>query len=342
MPRSASGFTLIELLVVIGIIAVLAALLFPVIGKARESGRMAACTAHQRQVMITLDIWSQDHDEMYPPAETVWQDLAPENKLLICPTAGKNLPYSYVYNAYVADQAVGDPRFDGQQSQIISFADATPGKTVARRRQDVALRHRDKAVAAFLDGHVQLVRFDELAIYHVGLLTYKSIPFTSNDRYTATVTPQGTTITCTAGPAVWTDHIMSDLISDVSANTFCRIEFTIPYPDKPLACGFSTEPPYMTHGFTGDTDAIPYDTRISIWERPPFGYVARLNDWRYSATSRYAVERQEEGVVTYIANEKVIYTSATISTEPLQFHYNGYMVGSEVRNLRYCIEEIWE
>ncbi|MDQ3814070.1 MAG: type II secretion system GspH family protein, partial [Armatimonadota bacterium] len=38
-----SGFTLIELLVVISIIVLLAAILFPVFGRARENARRSSC-----------------------------------------------------------------------------------------------------------------------------------------------------------------------------------------------------------------------------------------------------------------------------------------------------------
>ena len=47
--RDRRGFTLIELLVVIAVIAILAAILFPVFAQARERARTAVCTSNVRQ-----------------------------------------------------------------------------------------------------------------------------------------------------------------------------------------------------------------------------------------------------------------------------------------------------
>ena len=58
-----SGFTLIELLVVIAVIAVLTALLVPVLGKAREYGRRAACLGNLRQIQMGWQMYAGDHDE---------------------------------------------------------------------------------------------------------------------------------------------------------------------------------------------------------------------------------------------------------------------------------------
>ena len=71
MVRSAQVrvFTLIELLVVIGIIAVLASLLLPVLGRARESARRAVCTSNLRQLGIGLKLYAEVSDDRLPPGD---------------------------------------------------------------------------------------------------------------------------------------------------------------------------------------------------------------------------------------------------------------------------------
>lgn len=60
------GFTLIELLVVLAIIAILAAILFPVFTQAREKARSIACVSNGRQVGTGLTMYIQDYDENLP------------------------------------------------------------------------------------------------------------------------------------------------------------------------------------------------------------------------------------------------------------------------------------
>ena len=48
------GFTLIELLVVVTIIAIFAAILFPVFQKVRENARRASCQSNEQQIGLAF------------------------------------------------------------------------------------------------------------------------------------------------------------------------------------------------------------------------------------------------------------------------------------------------
>jgi prepilin-type N-terminal cleavage/methylation domain-containing protein len=56
------GFTLVELLVVVGVIAILAAMLFPVFAQAREAARRTRCVSNVHQLMQATMLYAQDHD----------------------------------------------------------------------------------------------------------------------------------------------------------------------------------------------------------------------------------------------------------------------------------------
>jgi prepilin-type N-terminal cleavage/methylation domain-containing protein len=55
------GFTLIELLVVIAIIAILAALLLPVLDHAKATAKKTVCTSNIRQIDLALVMYVDDH-----------------------------------------------------------------------------------------------------------------------------------------------------------------------------------------------------------------------------------------------------------------------------------------
>jgi prepilin-type N-terminal cleavage/methylation domain-containing protein len=99
--RVSMAFTLIELLVVIAVIAILAAILFPVFAQARERARHTGCLSNMRQLTVGLQIYSQDWDEILVPCtnyaapesvpERIWTSaLAPylrNTGILTCPSA---------------------------------------------------------------------------------------------------------------------------------------------------------------------------------------------------------------------------------------------------------------
>jgi len=64
--RGVRGFTVIELLVVIVIVALMAALLLPALGKAKEQGRSSVCRNNMRQIALSMTLYADDNSDYLP------------------------------------------------------------------------------------------------------------------------------------------------------------------------------------------------------------------------------------------------------------------------------------
>lgn len=200
--KQRQGFTLIEILIVIVIMLVMAGILYPVLFGARAKAQQVKCATQLRQIGMSIQMYSNDHDDLAPPggydvtvvpdgtqnstpAPTIvridWQDILVETAylrsydLLVCPAAqNRYYRYSYGSNRWVM----------GWKCGFLMGAIPFPSNTVLLTEKtgtdwvawepNTALnnpyyfplepRHSNQLNVLFCDGHVKRVGVGEFII----------------------------------------------------------------------------------------------------------------------------------------------------------------------------------
>ena len=120
MPQShqPKAFTLIELLIVIAIISLLAAILFPVFGRAREMARRSSCASNLKQIGLGITQYGQDYDETMVPSQ-------------VFPAIGPFISWPRTMYPYVKSTAVFKCPSNASSAVLSGSADSSGNDAVA-------------------------------------------------------------------------------------------------------------------------------------------------------------------------------------------------------------------
>lgn len=136
------GFTLIELLVVIAIIAILAAVLLPVLSAAREKGYRAACMSNLHQQGAAFVIYTGDNNNLFPdlrqpqffgngtygPGSWPWDISTNLTTIMIADGCSRNIFYDPDYAAFNSDQTWNFFQYGFGPFRILDYVYLLPGQ----------------------------------------------------------------------------------------------------------------------------------------------------------------------------------------------------------------------
>jgi prepilin-type N-terminal cleavage/methylation domain-containing protein len=136
------AFTLIELLVVIAIIAILAAILLPVLSTARERGYRAACMSNLHQQGAAFVIYNGDNNNLYPdlrqpqffgtgtygPGSWPWDISTNLTTTMISDGCSRNIFYDPDFGNFNSDQTWNFFQYGFGPFRILDYVYLLPGQ----------------------------------------------------------------------------------------------------------------------------------------------------------------------------------------------------------------------
>jgi prepilin-type processing-associated H-X9-DG protein/prepilin-type N-terminal cleavage/methylation domain-containing protein len=162
VKRIIDGFSLVELLVVIAVITLLAGLLMPALGRAKQSARGIQCTSQMRQIGLAVRLYAEENDDLFPRSQHSafthgqfpwgraiagqvgqplgsWTNLL--NGLYRCPCDRRKTPWSYGQNVYFELDPASDDYTGSPQTWRRMAAVPLPSATIVHAENDTAADH---------------------------------------------------------------------------------------------------------------------------------------------------------------------------------------------------------
>ena len=156
----ALGFTLIELLVVIGIIAVLAALLFPAIGRVQENANGVKCAGNLKQIGVALILYASENNGNFPESGGViaYNATDPQTNLpgwtrqiekYIPTNGGQNLT---IYQCATSRRLYPNDKnysyFNGSHAALFDYSQTPPAQTGFAPLRQSLIQYPSKLILA--------------------------------------------------------------------------------------------------------------------------------------------------------------------------------------------------
>lgn len=147
--NNTAKIVLIVLAVVFGggifVVAILAAILFPVFQKVRGNARLAVCETNVRQIELGLIQYAQDHNEKLPPSAAAYKGVVfpyiNNEAVFRCPSQ-EGTGAAYSMNTNLQGKGLDDL---AHPEKVILIYEG--------QNQTLDFRHEGKAVVGFADGH---------------------------------------------------------------------------------------------------------------------------------------------------------------------------------------------
>src|SRR5687767_9572310 len=123
------------------LIPLLAAVLLPALAKAKGKAQTSQCVSNMKQIGLAARIWSNDHNETFPPDLLTMSNELASPKILVCPEDGSKTP------------AADWTQFDASQNVTYEFL--TPGAKENEVSSQTAFRCPVHGNIGLGDGSVQ-------------------------------------------------------------------------------------------------------------------------------------------------------------------------------------------